>query len=307
LGVLFIVSAEGAAGKTALCASLAINFLNGGKTAGYLKTMATAADPDTAFMKKVVGEANVLNSSEAAKGRDIVLVESALGPKVTDTKQTLGAVKEMNGRVIAVEAYSGLGSKYIDIYKWFDKNLLGVVLNKVPASQLKNVKEKATAQFSAAGIKVLGVIPESRAMLAVTIGELADIVKGKIVNNTEKSGELVENYMLGAMVLGSGINYFERKSKKAAIIHRDRPDMQMAALETPTACLVLSGSGEPPIDTVTQKGIAHGVPIISTEFTTPDIITALDDALAGSRMGQENKLAGLGDFIKYNLDMKAVA
>ena len=59
--------------------------------------------------------------------------------------------------------------------------------------------------------------------------------------------------MLGAMVVDSGLDYFGRKSNKAAIIQQDRPDMQLAALETPTSCLVLSGSSQPPIYSVLQK------------------------------------------------------
>ncbi len=51
MGVLFIVSAEEGAGKTALCAGLAVNFIKSGKTPGYLKSGKN--DKDVAIMKKV--------------------------------------------------------------------------------------------------------------------------------------------------------------------------------------------------------------------------------------------------------------
>ncbi|MGD0794725.1 MAG: DRTGG domain-containing protein [Dehalococcoidales bacterium] len=302
---LFIVSAEEAAGKTALCAGLAINFMSGGKTVGYA---GKNNDGDVAFMGKVLGAANVADAPDVIKGRDIVLVEGRLGPRVEEAKQTIGAAKDMKAGVIIVESYTGQDSKYIDIYKWFEKSLLGVVLNKVPASQLKSVKEKASAQFSAAGIKVLGVIPENRMLLAISIGELADVIKGKILNSPEKSGELVENYMLGAMVVGSGVDYFARKSGKAAIIHQDRPDMQLAALETPTKCLVLSGSPDKsgPIANVIQKAASRGIPVISTESKTPDIIATIDETILKNRLREDKKLAGLGELVKQGLDLKAV-
>jgi BioD-like phosphotransacetylase family protein len=308
LGVLYIVSAEEAAGKTAVCAGLAINFLNQGKNVGYLKPQAAgkSSDGDIAFMKQALGLEDVVNAPDVIKGRDIVLVESMIGPKVSDAKNTLGAVKEMRARVIAVEAYNGQDSKYTDIYKWFAESLLGVVINKVPVSQMKSVREKAAARFSAAGIKMLGVIPENRVLLAITIGELADIIKGKILNNPEKSGELVENYLLGAMVVGSGVDYFVRKSNKAAIIHQDRADMQMAALETPTKCLVLCGSSQPPIYNVIQKAASRGVPVITTDASTSEIIAGIEEALSKSRLHQEKKLSGLGELVKQNLDIKAV-
>ena len=77
--------------------------------------------------------------------------------------------------------------------------------------------------------------------ITITVGELAEVIGGKIINHQEKSGEPVENYMLGAMVVDSGLDYFNRKKNKAAIIRQERLDMQLAALETSTICLVLSG------------------------------------------------------------------
>jgi uncharacterized protein len=301
LGVLYIVSAEEAAGKTALCAGIAINLLNQGKKVGYFKQQtAGRTDGDTAFMKKITGLEIVASASDVMKSRDIVLVESSIGPRVSDAKSALEATKEMKAGVIAVETYTGQDSKYTDIYKWFTGSLLGLVINKVPASQVKRVKEKA------AGIKVLGIIPENRVMLAITVGELADIIKGKILSNPEKAGELVENYMLGAMVVGSGVGYFMRKSNKAAIIRQDRPDMQMAALETPTRCLVLSGSSKAPISNVMHKASSRGVPVIATDVGINDIVAGLDEALLKTRLNQEKKLSGLGELVKQNLDIKAV-
>jgi BioD-like phosphotransacetylase family protein len=303
LDALFIVSVEQGAGKTAICAGLAINILNSGKTVGY-----AGKEGDIAFMGRVVGVADAAGAPGAIKDKNIILVESTLGPRVEDTKQAITAVKDMKAKVIAVEAYSGQPSKNLEIYKWFEKSLLGVVLNRVPDSQLKSVKDKATAQFGAAGIKMLGAIPESRTLLAITVGELADIVKGKILNNPEKSGELVENYMLGAMVVGSGALYFERKGNKAAIIHQDRPDMQLAALETPTRCLILTGSPDKsgPIANVSQKAASRGIPVIATEANTPDIIAMIEEAILKNRLHEDKKLASLGELVKQGLELKAV-
>lgn len=314
MGVLYIISAERAAGKTAVCAGLAINLLNEGKKVGYLKPLSAEkgadaeAEADVAFMKKVLVTEDTVNAPDLIKGRDVVLVEGATGEKPGDaaSKAVYAAVRETKAKAIAVEAYTGQPSKYIDVYKGFGDSFLGIVLNKVPAGQLKDVKAKATALFSAAGIKMLGVIPESRVLMAITVGELADVVKGKILNNGEKSNELVENFMLGAMVVGSGIPYFERKSRKAAIIHQDRPDMQLAALETPTACLVLTGSDQPPIYNVLHKATSRGVPVISTLASTYDTIGGLEEALLQARLLQEKKLPGLAEIVKRNLDMKAV-
>jgi len=153
---------------------------------------------------------------------------------------------------------------------------------------------------------VLGVIPENRLLLAITVGELAESIQGKILNNAEKSAELVENYMLGAMVVDSGLDYFGRKDNKAAIVRQDRPDMQLAALETSTQCLVLTGSSEPPIYNVLQKAEARGIPIIATETGAKEIVAGLEDVITGVRLNQEKKLSRLADVVKQNLDITAI-
>ncbi len=309
MGVLYIVSAEEAAGKTAVCAGIAVNLLNAGKKVGYLKPQVSEKDRydgDVAFMRNVLGLADVVNAPDIVKGRDIVLVEASLGKKAGDavSKATYGAAKEMKARAIAVETFSGQPSKFADLYKGFGESFLGVVINKVPSSQFKRAKEEAAALFGAGGIKVLGIIPENRALLALTIGELAESIGGKILNNAEKSGELVENYMLGALTIDSGLIYFGRKSRKAAILREERLDMQLAALETPTICLVLSGSHQPPVSNVLQKAASLGVPVITTDTAVPDIVASVENAIANTRLHQEKKLVKLADITKQNLDMK---
>jgi hypothetical protein len=312
LGVLCIVAVPKGAGKTAVCAGIAVNLKTGGKKVGYLKPAADRSDSDLVFMRQVLGDADVANAPEVVRDRDVVLVEASLGASPTDrvSQAAYKAARDMKARAIAVEnytgAYSGCAATYAHVYKGFGKELLGVIINKVPVSQLQHVKEEAAAHFAGAGVRLLGVIPEDRSLLAVTVGELAGRVQGKILNSQDKSGVLVEDYLLGAMVVGSGLGYFGRKAKKAAIIHQDRPDMQLAALETPTRCLVLRGSQAPPVNNVRYTAEKKGVPIISTAAGTNDIVAGIEDSLLNTRLNQVSKLDKLADLVKQNLDLKAL-
>jgi BioD-like phosphotransacetylase family protein len=306
LRVLFIVSAEIADGKTALCAGLAVNFLNDGMKVGYLMSPA-GADDDTAFMKQIPGLDIV--SEAGLAGYDIVLAEGRIGASLDDeaSQTAFKTTQKMKADVIAVEAYSGENTRFINVYKGFGGSFLGVVVNKAPSSQLKRVRDEAGARLTAAGIKLLGVIPESRVLLAVTVGELAASLKGKLLNHPEKSDELVENYMLGALVVDSGADYFGRKARKAAIIRHDRPDMQLAALETSTVCLVLGGSEKPPIANVLYKAESRGIPIIATDAAVGDIVATIEDTILKTGMNQSGKLTRLAEAVGQNLDVKALA
>ncbi len=310
MGVLFIVAAEEGTGKTAISAGLAINYVNDGKKVGYLRLSPGKSAPnDTDFMKQIEGVE--VTEETHLKRYDVVLAEGSTGASADDeaSRAAYAAAKEMKARVIAVETYSHKESPYIDAYKGFGKSLLGVVVNKAPESQLKRIREKVTAEFEAAGIKLLGVIPENRTLLAITVGELAESIGGRILNNDEKVAELVENYMLGAMVVDSGLDYFGRKNRKAAIIRHDRPDMQLAALETSTACLVLSGSPDRsgPVPNVLHKAQSRGIPVIAASAAVNDIVTTIEETLLRTRMGQSKKLAALAETVNKYLDTKSLA
>lgn len=309
MGVLYVVSVEEGAGKTAICAGLGKSLQSDGKKVGYLRPPEeSGADGDIAFMKLALGLSDVVNAPDVLRGRDVVIVEAKLGPSAGDSvsQATYGAAREMQAKAIAVETYSGQPSRFIDVYQGFGDNLLGVVLNKVPESQSPRVRDESSKELGTAGINLLGVIPENRTLLAITVGEVAASIPGKLLNNEEKASELVENFMLGAMIVDSGLDYFGRKGNKAAIVKQDRPDMQLAALETPTSCLVLSGSSEPPMYNVMQKAGNRGIPIISTDAATDDIVASLEEALLKTRLNQEKKLPRLAELVQQNLDLKAL-
>jgi BioD-like phosphotransacetylase family protein len=82
--------------------------------------------------------------------------------------------------------------------------------------------------------------------------------------------------------------------------------MQLAALDTSLACLVLTGSRQPPIYNVMHRATSRGVPVITTDTGTSEIMAGLEAALLGTRLNQPEKLSGLGEMIKQNLDMNAL-
>ncbi len=321
MALLYVISSKEAAGKTTICAGVGKYLLDNGKKVGFLKLLPDGSQSgDAAFMKQALAMPAVESlgfpsddinrvkeaCNRVAQGNDVVIVEGMYGPSPDDnqSKTAYKIAKALGARVIIVEAYSDQSPRTAESFRGFEENLLGLVLNKVPKSQLERVKSKISAET---GTAVLGVLPEDRALSTITVGELADCIQGKILNNAEKSAELVENFMLGAMVVDSGLTYFSRKINKAAIIRSDRPDMQLAALETQTRCLVLSGSTKSPIVSVLQKAEDKGVPIIVSESDTSTIITRIEDALNKTRFNHEKKLSRFTEMVQSHLNLKAVA
>ncbi len=330
--VLYIISSEEAAGKTLLVAGIGKHLLAAGKKVGFLKPVIADNKPegsekDAAFVKQVLSLTEPVDSLcplisrerladrirqayiEVAQNKDTVIIEGMCGQSPDDSlsKTAYEIAEALKAKVIAVESFASESSmpRFINSYKGFGDGLLGMVLNKVPGSRLKRVCEEITSRFCGSELRILGVLPEDRVLFTLTIGELADSIRGEILNNAEKSVELVENIMVGAMAVDSGLDYFGRKASKAAVVRDDRPDMQMAALETPTRCLVISGSTAP-IDYVRYKAEDKGVPIILTRNDISTVVQNIEGALDKGRFGQEKKIVRLAEILEKDLDFPAI-
>ena len=332
MAALYVTSLQAGVGKTAVCAGLASHLQGAGKKVGFFKPVVAdikgpdkvAIDSDAEFMKSVLGLSEPVESlcpvigrdelvskikpayARVSRGKDVVIVEGVwrLRPGAKPVEASYEVVKALEAKVIIVEPYSTEldGARLAVKYRDFGEHLLGIVVNKVPKKRLGQVSE----QLSRTGeVAILGVLPEDRVLFGLTVGELAENIGGEILNHAEKSGEVVESFMLGAMVVDAGPDYFGRKANKAAVVRSQRPDMQLAALETSTRCLVLSGGVAPTYPVITSAE-EKGIPIILAQGNTDSIVNSLELALGKPRFNQEKKLPRLVEIIEKYFNFKAV-
>ncbi|MGQ9599393.1 MAG: phosphotransacetylase family protein [Anaerolineae bacterium] len=201
-----------------------------------------------------------------AQGRDVVLLEGGsnlregylLGLPTPQIGDLLGARELV---VIKYNENLQVADDALTARVRLGESLIGVVLNSVPRPQMPFVQEVLKAALEARGVPVLAVLPQERLLLSVSVGELAEFLSGKILCCPDKVDELVEHLMVGAMSVESALTYFRRKPNKAVITGGDRPDIQLAALETSTKCLILTGNLQPsPI--IVGRAEEVGVPMI---------------------------------------------
>jgi len=327
LAALYVTSLYAGAGKTAVCAGLGRHLQGDGKRVGFFKPIVSeikspeSTDSDAQFMKHILALKEPVNSlcpviggqgeltskikqahAKVSRGKDVGIVEGVWRqrPGGKPIEASYQVVAALDARVIIVEPYSEELSKAmsIDNYKDFGENLLGVVVNKVPRSRVEHLYNQLS------GVDILGVLPEDRVLISLTVGELAEHIGGEILNCAEKSSELVEDFMLGAMTVDSGLDYFGRKANKAVVVRGERPDMQLAALETSTRCLVVNGV--PPIHTVLRRAEDRGIPIILTKGDTVSAVNSIELALGKTRFNQEKKLSRLGEIMEQQFNFQAL-
>ena len=214
---------------------------------------------------------------ETSAGAELTVVEGigglggAVGPASQQIAQGIDAQS-----VVVVGYYPGLGiQEALDAKRLFGERLVGVVINGVTRYRVREVRDSLVPRMEAEGIKVLATIPEDRSLLGVSVGQLAEHLDGKFLTLENKKDGFVEHLLIGGMMLDWGVPYFQRFSNKAVIVRGDRPDIQMAALATPTSCIVLTG-GHPPIQYVRYQAEEARVPLIQVEGDTLSAAGALE-------------------------------
>ncbi|HVN95014.1 MAG TPA: phosphotransacetylase family protein [Syntrophorhabdaceae bacterium] len=184
--------------------------------------------------------------------------------------------------------------------------MLGGVVNSVPQHLVGLVQEKLRPFVELRGIPILAVIPRKKALLSVSIAELVNELNGEVLCCQAAGDELVEAVMVGAMSAESALSHFRRGVNKAVITGGDRPDIQLAALETSTRCLILTGNLRPsPL--IIGLAEERGIPIIMTRHDTLKAIECVESFFGKTRFHQPKKIDYFEALLEDHMDFKALS
>ncbi len=184
-------------------------------------------------------------------------------------------------------------------------NLLGAVINRIPQHRVGLVREKIKPFVEDRGIRVFAVLEREKALLSVSVRELLEGLGGEVLCCGDAMDELVENLMVGAMGAEGALTYFRRAPNKAVVTGGDRPDIQLAALETSTRCLILTGNLRPsPL--VIGLAEERGIPIILTRLDTLKTVEVVETFFGKARFHQEKKVRYFEKIFDKSMDFEAL-
>lgn len=177
----------------------------------------------------------------------------------------------------------------------FGDRLLGVVINDIPDDQYETAIEILHPYLEDQGIPVFALMPENRTLRSVSVSELIDQLGATILScpeNIDLSKVMVEELKIGAMDVNSAQSYFRKSYNKAVITGSSRIDLQFAALETSTNCLILTG--RPYIsDDVAHKAMELGVPVLSVSKDTLSTVSIIESCLGQVRLHEGIKVTSI--------------
>jgi hypothetical protein len=183
--------------------------------------------------------------------------------------------------------------------------LCGVILNRVPEEARAFVDEYARPYLQRNKIVVLGALPLLPRLSALSVGELAELLQAEILTENLDPNALVETFTVGAMTADAALSRFRRYQNKAVITGGDRTDIQLAALETSTAVLILTGNLHPsPL--IIKQAEALSVPILLVPDNTMETIDQIERAHGKTRLGQPEKLETFVQLMETHVDLQAM-
>lgn len=240
------------------------------------------------------------------QGKDIMLIE--------------GAQNFVHGRLLGLSSFEvadllDAGVLLLDTFNeeltvdrilsardFFGETLLGAVVNWVPPRRMEFSRGLLSRFMENENVNLVGVIPTDHILRSITVRDLSRALNGRIVCAEDRGDELIETMMVGAMGQEQALRLFRKQANKVVVTGGDRSDIQLAALETPTRALVLTG-GHHPSPLVLGQSEETGVPIIIVDYDTATTVEMVEAAIGHQKVHSPAKIDRIRGFVRDGVDL----
>ncbi|WP_414619383.1 phosphotransacetylase family protein [Calothrix sp. CCY 0018] len=182
------------------------------------------------------------------------------------------------------------------------ERLIGIVINDVPAEHLQAVNNTMRPFLEQHDIPVLGILPKSNLLRSITVGELVHQLNAQVLCRGDRLNLLVESLAIGAMNVNAAVKYFRKRQNMAVVTGGDRVEIQQAALETSTQCLILTGQLPPP-SFILNRAEELEVPILSVDLDTLSTVEIIERAFGQVGVHEPIKVECVGHLMREHFDI----
>ena len=249
-------------------------------------------------------------AEQASKDKDVLLLEggASLREGYAMGLSNLNIAQELGAPAVVIVPYRGEMRVVDDVLTArfrLGEQLLGVILNRVPDGDRDFLDDYALPFLEAKGITVLGTLPSVPRLSALSVGELAELLEAEVLTEHMDPDALAESLTVGAMTAEAALSRFRRYQNKAVITGGDRTDIQLAALETSTVVLILTGNLHPsPL--IIKQADQLNVPVLLVKDNTMETVNLIEEAHGKTRLGQPEKLETFLKLLKENTELKEI-
>ncbi|OGO12328.1 MAG: hypothetical protein A2Y53_08420 [Chloroflexi bacterium RBG_16_47_49] len=269
-------------------------------TPEFLRLRLTDPNPED-LMVKVMEAFQIVS-----RDKDVLILEGggSLREGYVVGLPTVGVVNQLGSQALVIAKYREEVRMLDDVLSTqarLGESFCGILINRVPEDANDFVNKIAVPFLEKKQVKVFGVLPEARGLSALTVGELISLLDAEVLTKYQRAEALVENLTVGAMTAEAALSHFRRSSNKAVITGGDRTDIQLAALETSTTCLILTGNLRPsPL--VIKQAEEFGIAVLLVRTNTMETIEQIEKFFGKTRLGQTTKLKQFQSLLDAHLD-----
>lgn len=321
MSLLIIASDRPGAGKTSAALALAHILNESGCTTSAFKPFALADDDaDHAVFADLanpapdgwpirVGDSGPTSDDIASAAHPLSIAAAGDNPVIVEIPAEVGPgglaefANAWDASVLLVAAYRRdlRASDLSDLQSALGDRLAGVLVNGLTRHLGTEASDNLIPSLEEAGMPLMGIIPEDRFMLSVSVDEVRSGLNGRYVVDEGDLNAPIEWFQVGAMSLDPGELRFGLYENNAVVVRGDRPDIQMSALNSSVSCLVLTGGIEP-IEYITYEAGEEEVPVMVVEADTDSTMLALNDVTTGARMNSSAKVGRFAELLRTRAD-----
>lgn len=180
--------------------------------------------------------------------------------------------------------------------------LAGILINDVPIEHLDLANSYIKPFLESHCIPVLGILPRNDLLRSVSVRELVHQLNAEVLCRADRLDLMVESLKIGAMNVNSALKYFRKARHMAVVTGGDRTDIQLAALETSTHCLILTGQ-LPPSPTILSRADDLEIPILSVDLDTLTTVEIIDKTFGHVRLHEPVKVQCIQDLMEKHFDI----
>lgn len=213
--------------------------------------------------------------------------------------------RQLQANLLVVVRYLSLASiePLLSLMTELPQARIGVIFNDVPADQYQHLSEDLVPHLTRLGIHTLGVLPSDPILHSISVGELAEKLGAEVLCGRDHLDLLVEQVNIGAMTVSAALRFFRRISHKAVVTGGDRSDIQMAALQTSTNCLILTGQ-LPPDPKILARAEEMEVPVLSVGHDTLKTVRMIETAIYQARFQEPVKVERMQELLQKHMHLE---
>jgi BioD-like phosphotransacetylase family protein len=179
------------------------------------------------------------------------------------------------------------------------ERLKGILLNRVPPEMLKNVSTQIIPSLSQKGIPMMTVVPEDPILSSQTLGDIKEILSGKILCEEESLGKPIGGMTVSSSDLEEELRIFRRVYNKIVLLEPSSGDAETGTAPRAVAGILLTGGRTPPTQAVKACEEAR-IPLLLVDDDTFSAQERLEQHPPGLSLRDEAKMRYFTEFLDRN-------